>query len=70
MRFVTGYLIGYFALILGALLALWQGGALPHIGAVRVLVALVIAVGFGLLLAVASGWRPAAGDAVDEDGGG
>jgi hypothetical protein len=54
MRFVTAYLIGYAALVLGAVFALWAGGALPHIGALRLAFALAVAVAFGLLLALAS----------------
>jgi hypothetical protein len=55
MRFVNVYLIGYFLLILGALTALWYGGALRHISAVWVLIGLVIAVGLGIMLAVSAG---------------
>ena len=33
MRFINVYLIGYFILVLGALAALWYGGALRHIAA-------------------------------------
>ena len=58
MRFVTGYLIVYFAIITGAVVALWSGGALAQIGAMRLTIALAVAVGFGVLLALASGWRP------------
>jgi hypothetical protein len=55
MRFVSMYLIGYFVLILGALAALWYGGALQHISAVWVLIGLVIAVGLGIMLAISAG---------------
>jgi hypothetical protein len=55
MRFVNVYLIGYFLLILGALTALWYGGALRHISAVWVLIGLMIAVGLGIMLAVSAG---------------
>jgi hypothetical protein len=55
MRFVNIYLIGYFILIVGALMALWYGGALRHISAMWVLIGLIIAIGLGVMLAVTSG---------------
>ena len=55
MRFVNIYLIGYFLLVIGALAALWYGGALRHISAIWVLIGLVIAIGLGIMLAVSAG---------------
>jgi hypothetical protein len=55
MRFVNIYLIGYFILVLGALAALWYGGALRHISATWVLIGLVIAAGLGIMLAISAG---------------
>jgi len=55
MRFVNIYLIGYFLLIVGALMALWYGGVLRHIPAMWVVIGLVIALGLGVMLAVSSG---------------
>ena len=43
MRFINAYLIGYFILVLGALAALWYGGALRHISRMWVVIGLVIA---------------------------
>jgi drug/metabolite transporter (DMT)-like permease len=57
MRFMTLYLVGYFILLVGAALALWQSGILDEIPGVWMAIAAVIAVGLGLMLAVASG-RP------------
>ncbi len=54
MRFIHLYLIGYFILILGAGLALWQAGVLGRIPGVWLGIAAIIAVGLGLLLAVTS----------------
>jgi len=54
MRFIHVYLIGYFALILGAGLALWQAGVLARISTIWVLIAALIVVGLGLILAVTS----------------
>jgi len=54
MRFVHIYLIGYFILILGAGLALWQAGVLGRIPAVWILISAIIVVGLGILLAATS----------------
>jgi len=55
MRFINAYLIGYFILVLGALSALWYGGALRHISATWVVIGLVIALGLGIMLSVSAG---------------
>jgi hypothetical protein len=55
MRFVNIYLVGYVVLLIGALLALWQGGVLRHVSAMWVLIGLVIAVGLGIMLSVSAG---------------
>ena len=55
MHFVGFYLIGYFLLIVGALTALWYGGALRQISAVWILIGLMIAVGLGIMLAITAG---------------
>jgi hypothetical protein len=57
MRLLTVYLIGYFILLAGAGLALWQSGILRHIPGVWLAIAALIAIGFGIMLAVVSG-RP------------
>lgn len=67
MRFVTFYLIGYAVLVTGAFFALWAGGALPHIGTARLLVAFGVAVGLGLLLAFASDGFRVTNEDEDED---
>lgn len=48
------YLIGYFILLVGAALALWQSGILRQIPVVWVVIGLIIAVGLGVVLAVSS----------------
>jgi hypothetical protein len=58
VRFVSLYLIGYFTLVVGALVALWYGGALQQIPAAWLLIGLMIAVGLGVMLAVSAG-KPA-----------
>ena len=55
MRYVHLYLIGYAVLVIGALAALWYGGALRHISAMWVVIGVIIAIGLGIMLAVTSG---------------
>jgi hypothetical protein len=55
MRFINMYLIGYFVLLIGALLALWYGGVLRQVSAAWIIIGLVIAVGLGIMLSVAGG---------------
>lgn len=57
MRFLKLYLIGYF-LLLGGAWALWESGILGEIPAVWIAIGALVAVGFGIMLAVASS-RPA-----------
>ena len=54
MRFLKLYLVGYFILLFGAALALWQSGILGEIPGVWLAIAAVIAVGLGIMLAVSS----------------
>jgi hypothetical protein len=58
MRFLKIYLVGYFLLLIGALWALWQSGVLAEIPGVWIGIGALIAVGLGIMLAVASS-RPA-----------
>jgi hypothetical protein len=55
MRFVNLYLIGYFILLVGALLALWYGGVLSHVSPVWILIGVVISVGLGIMLSISAG---------------
>jgi hypothetical protein len=57
MKFLKLYLVGYFILILGAGLALWQAGVLKNIPGMWLAIAAIVAVGFGIMLAVASSPR-------------
>jgi hypothetical protein len=54
MRFVHLYLIGYFVLLIGAGLALWQAGVLGRIPAIWIFISIVVAVGLGIVLAASS----------------
>jgi hypothetical protein len=57
MKFLKIYLIGYFVLLLGAGLALWQSGILDEIPGVWLAIGIIIAVGLGIMLAVSSSPR-------------
>lgn len=54
MKWTGMYLIGYVILIGGLLAALWKMGVLVSIGTVWTLIGVVIAIGLGIMLAVAS----------------
>ena len=54
MRFIHLYLIGYFVLVIGAGLALWQAGVLHRISPIWLLIGSLIVIGLGILLAVTS----------------
>ena len=55
MRFIHLYLVGYFVLVVGAVLALWQSGVLARVSAIWIAIGLVIAIGLGIMLAVTLG---------------
>ncbi len=55
MRFIHLFLIGYFVLVIGAVMALWQAGVLAHVSGMWIAIGMIIAVGLGIMLAVASG---------------
>ena len=55
MKFLKLYLVGYFVLLVGAGLALWQAGVLDDIPGIWLTIGIVIAVGLGIMLAVARG---------------
>ena len=57
MKYLKLYLVGYFVLLVGAGLALWQAGVLDEIPGIWLAIGAVIAVGFGIMLAVASSPR-------------
>ena len=57
MKFMKLYLVGYFVLLVGAGLALWQAGVLDEISGIWLAIGMIVAVGFGIMLAVASAPR-------------
>jgi hypothetical protein len=54
MKSVGVYLIGYFLLLGGVVLALWKSGALHMMGTAWTLIGLVIAIGLGVMIAAAN----------------
>jgi hypothetical protein len=58
MKFLRLYLVGYFIMLVGAVLALYQSGVLRQIPGVWIAIGAIVAVGVGIMLAVVSG-RPA-----------
>ncbi len=59
MRFLSIYLGIYFALVVAALIALWQGGVLAYLSPLSILLGFLTAIGIGVLLAIVWRWRPA-----------
>jgi hypothetical protein len=55
MRFIHLYLIGYFVLVIGAVLALWQAGVLARVSGAWLGIGALIVVGLGIMLAVTAG---------------
>jgi hypothetical protein len=55
MRFIHLFLVGYFILILGVGLALWQTGMLSHVAPIWIGIGALLAVGVGIMLSVSSG---------------
>lgn len=49
------YLIGYFILIIGICLALWQSGVLDSVAPIWIGIGAIVAVGVGIMMAVSSG---------------
>ena len=55
MRFIHLFLIGYFTLIIGIAIALWQTGVLSHVAPIWIVVGALVAIGMGIMLSVSSG---------------
>jgi len=58
MKFIHLFLIGYFVLIVGVALALWQTGVLNRVAPIWVAIGLLVAIGIGIMMSVSSG-KPA-----------
>lgn len=55
MKFINMYLVGYFILIIGVCLALWQSGVLGTVAPVWLGIGALVAAGVGIMMAVSSG---------------
>ena len=60
MRFIHLFLVGYFILVVGVGLALWQTGLLARISPIWLGIGGLIALGIGIMMAVSSG-KPSGG---------
>jgi hypothetical protein len=54
MRFIHLFLIGYFILIVGIALALWQTGVLGHVAPIWIGIGALVAIGVGIMLSVST----------------
>jgi len=55
MKFINMYLVGYFVLVVGICLALWQSGVLDSVAPIWIGIGALVAVGIGIMMAVSSG---------------
>jgi hypothetical protein len=55
MKFINMFLIGYFVLILGIGLALWQTGILSRLAPIWIAIGALVAIGVGIMMSVSSG---------------
>jgi hypothetical protein len=55
MRSIHLFLVGYFVLVLGVGIALWQVGVLSRVAPVWMVVGALVAIGVGIMMAVSSG---------------
>ena len=58
MKFIHLFLIGYFILIVGIGMALWQTGVLKAVAPIWIAIGVIVAVGVGIMMSVSSG-KPA-----------
>ncbi len=58
MKFIHLFLVGYFVLIVGVSLALWQTGVLNRVAPIWIAIGVIVAVGVGIMMSVSSG-KPA-----------
>ena len=65
MKFIHLFLIGYFVLVLGVGIALWQTGVLAKVSPVWILVGVLVAVGVGIMMSVSSG-KPDISESVEK----
>ena len=58
MKFIHLFLIGYFVMVVGVAMALWQTGLLSRVAPIWIAIGLIIAIGVGIMMSVSSG-KPA-----------
>jgi hypothetical protein len=58
MKFIHLFLIGYFVLVVGVTLALWQTGVLNRVTPIWIAIGVIVAVGVGIMMSVSLG-KPA-----------
>ena len=58
MKFIQLFLVGYFVLIVGLAMTLWQAGVLKRMSPIWIAIGVIVAVGAGIMMAVSSG-KPA-----------
>jgi len=58
VRFIHLFLVGYFIVIIGIGMALWQTGVLNHVAPIWMAIGAIVAIGLGIMLSVMSG-KPA-----------
>jgi hypothetical protein len=55
MRSIHLFLLGYFVLVVGISVALWQVGVLSRVAPVWIVVGALVAIGVGIMMSVSSG---------------
>lgn len=55
MKFIHLFLVGYFVLVVGIGLALWQTGVLGRVSPIWIAIGVIVATGMGIMMAVSSG---------------
>ena len=55
MRFIHLFLAGYVVLVIGVALGLWQSGLLARVAPVWIGAGVLVAIGLGIMMSVASG---------------
>jgi hypothetical protein len=58
MKFIHLFLTGYFVLVVGVTLALWQTGVLNRVTPIWIAIGVIVAVGVGIMMSVSLG-KPA-----------
>jgi hypothetical protein len=57
MKWTGAYFLGYVILLAGILAALWKTGVLERVGTTWTIIGIVIAIGIGIMIAVANSGR-------------